>query len=291
MNIFDRMMLLDRRWVFLSLVIVCVVSYIIPFQIPIMVTDEVESIYDMIDTLPEGEIVLLAMDFDPSLLAELQPMTYAMAEHAFRKNLKVIFVTLSQNGPGMVDQAIREVADSVRLDRTYNGVFYKGKEIVNGEDYTFLGYKPYFALIILGMGQNFRIPFPSDYYGTLLDSIPMMKGVLNYDQVACVVDICGGNVVDAWISYGQGRYNFKLALGMTGVMAADYYPYLNSGQVVGIMGGLLGAAEYEQLTDNAGLAKDGMRVQVFAHLLIILFILMGNIGYFMSQRDKRKLGR
>ena len=90
-----------------------------------------------------------------------------------------------------------------------------------------------------------------------------------------------------WITYGQGRYNFPLALGLTGVMAADYYPYLNSGQVFGILGGLLGAAQYEKLADNPGRAIDGMRIQVFAHIVIILFIILGNIGFLMSRHKKR----
>lgn len=284
MNIFDRMMSFDRRWVFLFLALVCVITYVWPFSIPIVTTYEVEAIYNKVESLNEGDILFLGIDYDPNALAELHPMAYAIAEHAFRKNLRIIFVTLSQNGPGMADQAIRDLTDSLRLDKTYHGVFYPGREIVNGRDYVFLGYKPYPGLVILGMGQNFRIPFPTDYYGTPLDSIPMMKGVLNYDQVKCVIDLAAGNVADMWIVYGAGRYNVPLALGMTGVMGADYYPFLNSGQVFGLMGGLLGAAQYEQLADNPGPAKDGMRIQLYAHITIILFILMGNVGFLMTRR-------
>ncbi len=213
-------------------------------------------------------------------------MTWALVEHCWRKKLRLIFTALSQEGPGMADQAIRDVSDSLRETKTYNGVTYPGREIVNGVDYVFLGYKPYFALVILGIGQDFRLPFPTDYYGTPLDSLPMMKGVINYDQVACVIDISGANITDWWISYGQGRFNFPLALGVTGVMTAQYYPFLGSGQVFGIMGGLLGAAEYEELADNPGRAKDGMTVQLLAHIVIVLFIVMANIGYFVSKLRK-----
>jgi hypothetical protein len=288
MNIFDRMMSLDRRWVFLFLALVCVITFIIPFKVPIRTSLEVKTIFSFIDTLKEGDIVFVGIDYDPNALAELHPMTYAVIEQAWRKKLKTIFVSLSLNGPGMADQAIRDISDSLKLDKTYNGVLYEGREIVNGEDFVFLGYKPYPALVILGMGQNFRIPYPTDYYGTPLDSIPMMKGVINYDQVKCVVDVTGSNVADMWIAYGQGRYNFPLALGLTGVMGADYYPYLNSGQIFGLMAGLLGAAQYEKLADNAGRALDGMRVQVYAHIIIILFIVMGNIGFLVT-RKKVKL--
>lgn len=290
MNIFERMMIIDRRWIFLVLALVCIATYAFTFDIPIVVTDEVRVIYEFVDSLEPGEIVFVAIDYDPASQAELHPMAYAIMEHCFRKELKIVFTALSQNGPGMADQAIRDIADSVALPATYNGVSYPGKVIQSGVDYTFLGYKPYFALIILGMGQNFRIPFPTDYYGVPLDSLPMMQGVQNYDNVACVIDLSAGNIADYWISYGQGRYNFPLALGLTGVMAADYYPYLNSGQIFGIMGGLLGAAQYEALADNPGLAIDGMRVQLFAHVVIIFFIVIGNIGYFMTRRPRGPRG-
>ncbi len=289
MDFFSKLMQLDRRWVYLLLVIVCLTAYYSDFNVPIIVENETKAIYDFIEALEPGEIIFVAVDYDPSSQAELHPMTYALVEHAFRKDLKVIFTALSQNGPGMVDQALRDLTDSLRLPKTYNGIFYEGKEIVNGVDYTFLGYKPYYAIVITAMGQDYRILFPSDYYGTPLDSIPMMKRVHNYDDIALLVDISSGSITDAWISYGQGKFDFPLALGLTGVMTAQYYPFLQSKQIMGLMGGLLGAAQYEHLADNPGLAKDGMRVQLPAHLLIILFIIIGNVGYLATRYRERKI--
>jgi hypothetical protein len=291
MNIFERMMSLDRRWIFLLLAIVCLVGYAMTFEVPIVPSHEVKSVYDFVDSLKPGQIVFLAVDYDPSNMAELHPMTYAILEQCFRKELRVIITALSANGPGMADQAIRDVCDSMKVDHEYNGVLYKARTIERGKDYTFLGYKPYPSITILGMGQNFRIPFPNDYYGTPLENIPMMKGVINYDQVACVISLAAGNIADMWISDGQGRYNFKLAFGLTGVMGADYYPYLSSKQVFGIIPGLYGAAQYEKLADNPGMAKDGMRVQLPAHWLIILFIAVGNLGYLASRRRIQKQER
>jgi hypothetical protein len=288
MNVFEKLMQLDRRWVFLFLIIVCLISHFMDFDVPIKPEPEVTSIYEFVDSLPPGEIVMVAMDYDPGSLAEMHPMTYALVEHCWRKNLKVLITALSQNGPGMADQAIRDISDSVRLERTYNGVTYPGREVVNGVDYTFLGYKPYPTIVILAMGQNYRLPFPTDYYGTPIDSLPMMQGVQNYDDVAVVINISATNATDYWISYGQGRYGFPLAIGVTGVSTAQYYPFLGSGQIFGIMGGLLGAAQLEQLCDNPGWAKAGMRIQLWAHIVIILFIVMGNVGFFVTRRRQTK---
>lgn len=281
------LMQIDRRWLFLIFSIVCVSAYAAKdLVVPILIKQEVKSLYNFVDSLPAGEIVFVSISYDPNAQAELHPMAFSLMEYCFRKNLKVIFPALSQNGPGMADQAIRAIADSMRVPKTYNGIEYPAREIKSGEDYVFLGYKPYFAIVILSMGQDFRQPFPSDYYGVPLDSLPMMKGVRNYKDIACVVDLSAGNITDAWISYGQARFGFPLFLGCTGVQAAQYYPYINSGQVKGMMAGMLGAAQFEQLTDNAGLAKDGMRVQLFGHFIIILFIIIGNIGYFFSRRER-----
>jgi hypothetical protein len=288
MNIFDRLMSFDRRWVFLSLAIVCVVTFVWPFQVPITLSNEVKAIYNRIEALEEGDIIYMSVDYDPNALAELHPTTYALAEMCFRKKVKVIFGTLSNLGQGMVDQVLDDIADSVNLDATYNGVFYEGRQIQNGIDYVFVGYKPYPAMVIQAMGLDFRVPFPTDYYGTPLDSLPMMQGVKNFDQCELVMDMAAGNVAEMWITYGHGNYNVPLALALTGVMGADFYPYLGSGQIFGLAAGLLGAAQIEKLADNPGRAMDGMRIQLFAHILIILFIIMGNIGFLVTRSRKNK---
>jgi hypothetical protein len=282
------MMSLDRRWVFLLLAIVCVITFVIPFPVPIVISEEVKSIYNRIDALEEGDMIYMSVDYDPNALAELHPSTYAVAEMCFRKNVKIIFGTLSNLGQGMVHQTITDITDSMKHDAEYNGVQYKGREVVNGIDYAFLGYKPYPAMVIQAMGLDFRVPFPTDYYGTPLDSLPIMQGVKNFDQCKLVLDFAAGNVAEMWITYGHGNYGVPLALAVTGVMGADMYPYLGSGQIFGLAAGLLGAAQIEKLADNPGRAMDGMRIQLFAHIVIILFIIMGNVG-FLATRKRNKM--
>ena len=49
-----------------------------------------------------------------------------------------------------------------------------------------------------------------------------------------------------------------------------------------------GAAEYEILVDKPDMAVAGMAAQSFSHILIILFIIFGNIAYFADKRKKSK---
>ena len=67
-------------------------------------------------------------------------------------------------------------------------------------------------------------------------------------------------------------------------MAPDLYPFLQSGQMKGLLGGLAGAAEYEALVGAPGLGTTGMQPQSVTHLIIILFILVGNTVYFITRR-------
>jgi hypothetical protein len=279
----EMLMSMDRRWVFLVLGIVTVGALLSKFTIKQSVTPEVRDIYNFVENLKPSDNLLVAIDYDPNAKAELHPMAYAILEQAMARKIHVITLTLSQNGAGLADQAVRDVVDSVAT--------YDGFRPEYGKDYVFLGYRPYYALVILGMGQNFRIPFPKDYFGNVLDSLPMMKRVQNYDQIAGVIDITGSNVADAWIANANGRYGVKVALGLTGVSGADYYPYFQSRQIFGLMVGMKGAAEYETLTHNPGPAMEAMGVQTFAHIVIILFILIGNVGYFLDRRAQNKRAR
>jgi len=280
MKMFEKLFAFDRRWVYLGLGLSVVISLMIEFSIPISITKEAKNIYNFVESLEEGDVIHLAMDYDPSVMAELQPMTLAILRQCFAKDIKVVITALHQYGPAMAASAI-DTAVARHFERS-------GETKQNGVDYVFLGYKPYPILIILGMGQNYRIPFPEDYYNVPLDSLPMMAGIQNYDDVKAVLNVSGTSATDWWISYGNGRYNVPLAIGVTGVMATDYYPYWQTGQIFGILGGLKGAAEYETLVGTPGKAVEGMKVQMVAHLIIIFFIIVGNIGYFATTKDKRR---
>ena len=85
-------------------------------------------------------------------------------------------------------------------------------------------------------------------------------------------------------------------------MVTDAIPYVESGQIRGILAGMPGAAEYEQmgfkylsnlrdseiLNENTpivpGKATSRMSAQSVAHLLMVIFIILGNISYYLIQR-------
>ena len=58
-GLYDRMMNLDRRWVYLVIGVVVVVTAIVPFRVPMYITPEVRSVYDFIESLEPNDILMI----------------------------------------------------------------------------------------------------------------------------------------------------------------------------------------------------------------------------------------
>ena len=69
-------------------------------------------------------------------------------------------------------------------------------------------------------------------------------------------------------------------------MTPDTVPQMPWGQLFGLLPGIKGAAEYETLIGVPGLGTRGMPAQEWAHLLVIGFIVLGNLGYFFTRRRR-----
>ncbi len=273
MNFWLKVRNLDRRIIFVLMVLGVCLPLLIKIGLPVRVTRDVRSIYDYIDALKPGDVLLISYDHDTGTLPEMVPMSTAILRHAFDKNLKVIGMALRAEGSAIGRQALRRVG----------GEF--GRE--EGVDYVFLGYRPEITATILGLGTSIERVFPKDDRGVPASEIPLMENLSTYGDIALVISISDDDTPVYWINYGNARYQVKVAPAVTAVMATTFFPMLNSGQVIGMIAGLKGAAEYEKLIDRQDMALRGMDAQSIAHLVVIGFILVGNLAYFAIKRAKK----
>ena len=245
-----------------------------PVGLPIKISPEVRGVYDYIENLPERSVFLLSLDFDPASKPELHPQAVAILRHAFRKNLRVVAMTLWVSGTGMADQLVTQVAMEASKER--------------GKDYVFLGWSPGGTAVIINMGQDLYTAFPSDYAGQPTKGQPVLDGVKSLKDVTYAVSLGAGNPgVEAWYVFGKDKYKFELGGGCTGVIAPGLYPLLRSGQINGLIGGLRGAAEYESLVGQKGRAVAGMDAQSATHLAIIVLVMICNLFYFSLRRKEK----
>ena len=96
----------------------------------------------------------------------------------------------------------------------------------------------------------------------------------------------GYSMPDYWISIVHAQYGIPVAAGVTSVSAPQYYAYVESGQLNGMLGGMKGAAEYEALVGKPAKATAGMTAQSLVHLFIIFSVIGGNAIFIASKRKK-----
>lgn len=270
----ERMLQIDRRIIFVLIGLCTLLPLLYPVGLPVKKSPEVVAIHDYMESLPEGSVFLLSMDFDPASKPELEPQAKALLRHAFRKDLRVIVMTLLVTGTGLADQILNEVAQE--------------QHKVDGEDYVFLGWSPGAGALIIAMCQDLARAFPSDYYDRPTSGLPVLNGVRGCNEIDYAISLAAGFPgIEDWYIYGKDKYDFELAGGATGVLAPGLYPFYRSGQINGLMGGLRGAAEYEELIEHRGSAVAGMDAQSAAHFAIIGLVIACNVFYFLGRRARK----
>jgi hypothetical protein len=284
-TVFERLLVIDRRWIFLVIGIVVVAALVLPIKPSIGITTPVQNFFDVIEGVPDDAVILVSMDLGPSTLPELEPMLKATVRHALDRGLRVVAMTLLVTGPSIAERIMLEVTEELNGEYEAAG---DDRRLVMGEDWTYLGFRAGVSAVILQMGEEIRSAYPADYYGTPLDEIPMMAAVHNYNDMVAVIDVSGTQLPEAWVSYAGGPYGIPILTGVTAVSAPQYYAYTQSGQMAGLLGGLKGAGEYERLINYDGSATKGMNAQQWVHIVIVAFIVMGNIAYFVTRGRKSR---
>jgi hypothetical protein len=290
MRWYERITTIDRRIIYVILTTLVILPFFIKISIPQNIMPQTKRLFDYIEAIPENDkAVMISLDYTPQTQPECHPMAKALLRHCFARGLPVIGLSFDPQAPGLAIDAISSVVTEIdSLAET------KEDSITYGVDYVYLGYKPGRLAAQLAMGEEILGVYPRDYFGNSNDSFPLMNKVRNYKNVAIVVIIASADYPLDWIRYPQTRYGVNVGAGLTAVMAPKYYPFLQTGQMAGLMSGMKGAAEYEKLVldhgyaRTLGTAETGMNSQSMIHILIMVFIILGNIGYFFARRAKKE---
>ena len=273
MNLGTFLEKLDRRWIFLAMGLLVLFPLLFPLALPLFVSSPVASFAKAVDSIPNGSKVLMSCDYDPSGIPEMVPMTRTALRHLLDKKCKVIITVLWNGGPGLVDKVVRKVVDEEYPDLVY------------GVDYVNLGYKAGDEAVMVLMGQGIVNAFPKDYRGNDTRSMPIMRGVRDYTSFPMLVNISSGYPgTKEWVQQVQARFHLPMVAGVTAVSAPEFYPYLQSGQLLGLLGGMAGAAEYEKARGEKGSATRGMDAQSLAHFFVAFCILLGNVVQWTKRR-------
>lgn len=287
---------LDRRIIFLLIGLAVLIPLINPnlIDLPLGEDRNTRVVYDSISDLNTNDKVLISFAYGASTKPEVHPMAVGLLNHLFSKGVKVYIVSLWPESPIMAEQAI----SSVRNSNLFS--------IEDGIDYVMFDYKVGGFVVIKGIADNFRDIYQQDKNGKSINDLPIMEGIYDVTDFDFVFDFSAGVPGNAeWVQYACDPKNVPLSSGCTSIMVTDAIPYVESGQLKGILAGMPGAAEYEQMVydfmvneqinNNSFINPQGnivkgkayarMSAQSVAHLLMVVFIVIGNIAYYYSRKE------
>jgi len=288
MNFWKALLAIDRRWIFVFVFLALTVPMFMEVDFDLAISSEVSSIYDAFNELQPGSKVLMSFDYDPPSAPELQPMADAIMKYCLKKRLKVIIIGLWPQGPIQANQAIQKAFSEPDINE---------EDYVYGVDYVNLGFQAGNEFVIQRMGSSFSEMFKKDYAGNRYEELPLVRGIKNFNDIDFSFNFSAGypGTVE-WVQVAVDRYHVRLAAGNTAVQAPQVYPYFNAGQLVGLAGGMRGAAELESVfakqesgtIDYKDKGTKYMFSQTIAHAVVMFFIVIGNLAYFILGRNKKK---
>lgn len=283
-SFWERLGNLDRRVIFLLIALAVIIPLIVHYTSSIPPSLIVQTLFDKVESLPEGSKILLSFDYGPSTVPENQPMANAFVRHSLEKGHRVYLMALWPTGARQSQELIEEIIQ----------VEYPNK--IEGEDWVHLGYKAGNQGLINTLMSDFKAMYTTDIAGRSIDDLRMMDGIRTLMDFDLILGLGSGFPgTKEWVQFAGDPGDIPVGGGTTAVMAPLLFPYYPK-QMVGLLGGLQGAAEYEsalidkypQLSQRSRIASESMGPQVTAHLVIVGFIVVGNITYLIERRRSRK---
>jgi len=306
-NILIKIGQIDRRIIFLIVGVAILIPMLYPdfFRIPIYASQTSKDFFNLVEELDDESNILVTFEYGPATAAEIQPMVTSLLKQSFYKKHKLYLLALWPDGKMMSEEAIKYVRN-LSVNDSLNSKFSDIYSMVEYEDYINLGYKPGGEAVIKGITKDLTEKFKTDINNRKVNEQIIMNrvkddsGIINISQFDLIASFSAGSVgTEEWILYASDPEDIPIVSGVTSVQVTDLIPYVRSKQLNAILDGLPAAAEYESLVDDIlkengvelvlygkGEGQNKMIPQSMVHLLIVLFIIFGNISYFLEKRKK-----
>lgn len=307
----EKLQSLPKWNLYLVLIILTSAPLFAKISVPNKPREASIDFYGKLMSIPEGSRILIGSDWTNSTRGESKGSMKALLRILMRRKIKfAVYSTADTQSPQVARDTIREV-NMERIAR--KEAPYKGFE-----DWVSLGYFPNTEGTDNSINNNILGAFagkkdspensgPKDVFDS-----PVFKGVKGVQDFQLVALITASSTNTATL---ERIKKVPLLFMVTGVMVPENQNYYASGQIVGLVGGVKGVYDMEQLMEyginnpgpnlipstkwglvpgfpgdlNAGMGTAYYPTLHFALSLLILAILTGNIGMFLA-RKKTKNG-
>ncbi len=282
--------MLNRRVIYFAVMLAVGIPIYFGYEVPPARMQAAEKLYDIIENydVKDGEIALVALDFGPNTKAENQPQAEVVLEHLLRKRIPFALVTQYALAEGFLADIPETIVNRLQQEMPDEHWEY-------GVDWVNLGFQTGSSLFVQSVAKSKDLigTFVQDVNGTPLGDLDVFDGVKTIKNMPLLLEFTGlVGVFDTYVQFFQSEgYVPIFGHGCTSITIPEAYIYLDSGQLSGLLEGIAGAAWYSKLLSeayperSAGMEHINNTALGVAHIVIILFILLGNVLAFTEKRS------
>lgn len=259
---------IDRRIILAVSMVIIALPYIFPFALPLKIDATTQDTYGVLEDIPDGSTIFFSVDIGLESLAEMQSGLNVMAKYFIDRQFKIVSCSFYTDGPVIFT--------------TYFKPMLEAAGYVDGVDFINLGYISGLTVAYQATATDIRSAVQTDYYGNPIDGQPIMENVNKATDFALAITIDAYNSVNDYITYWGTPFGTPIVGFATGTCFMVYYPQYIGGLCEGLVNGGRGIAEFELLVKKPGLALAGIGAVTVANLMVILFMVLGNISSYLG---------
>jgi hypothetical protein len=267
-GLWNRIHQIDRRILFLFLIISIAAPLAFPLGLPITIRDQTVDAYNLVESIPDNGIVLMRLESTAGSWDEMNAAILAVTQHCLRRPLRLIFASWTYAD-----------TTTVLLQQGFPKLNFGDKEY--GTDYVVIGYLMGSETSTAALMDDAHALVSTDYYGTPISQLPLMNDFKGGDDLAALVTIGAG---DHEIPFRQITvpYDVPTLGGFMAVGTPRYISYYQAGIIHGVVDSITGGAEYESMINKPGAGLAGTDAISTSHILMIAFLIIGNIAYRLA---------
>jgi len=264
----------DRRYVYLVLFIVVIGPLLKPIGIPVSVSPGTVQYYEAVSSFEEGDIVFFTLNTEFSGYNEIHSGIVATMRVFIENGCKIVIAVGHPEATSIPELIFNELHNE--LDE--NGYVY-------GEDYISLGYIFPNEAAVASLAEDFQSTVKQDWLGaptagTFLDEVE------TWEDIDLISDFTTGLATTYLLNHFALR-GTPMVVNCIGVMIPSQANYVDTGVYLGLLGSMRGGAELEFLTGHPASGLTAMDAFTFGHYMLIVFIVIGNLGYLMYTRNPK----
>lgn len=313
MNIWEKMQKVDRRVLYAILIVLCCVGLFFPATIPTDPDPSSKAFYTALNAVPTDKTIIIQSDWTNSTRGESMGHFENLLRILMSRGYKFVFYSAADP---IAPQVARTVVTRINNERREAGLrVYK-----LGEDYLDLGFFANAEATNTNMGVDLRRAWtgrrtktPTGQEKDIFDT-PVLRDVRRIEDAGMMVVVTASASIDVAVQRLSQR--LPMTAMVTGVVGPTVLPFFQANQLRGVVVGLKGVYDTEYMMNFGINVPDATgRVQVeylgspeqvppitegktfargrqyygtlhVALLLLILAVVLGNVGMFLSRRKR-----